>query len=530
MKAFSWRLCPDAPKPFMKAVPTCWFSTGSTRNGVAESPRFSRAERRMVWLLGFVAALRVGFYAATFPFFNNVDEFAHYDHVVRWSQGEFPRRMGWPTPTAVAEYALIASPEYTGDTTTVPPMRMLPDERDAAIVVRKHAAGAAMNHELLQPPLYYILAGAWRAGGQKLGLPPTGLAYSVRALNVLLVFLTVLVAAAIGRQVFPEDRFNRLALPALVALMPQDAFYSITNDVPSALLGGSVMVLGLSLHRSNGSNRRALWAGAFAAAALMAKWSNIIVMIPVVGAAIMVLSHARREGQGRHALYTTITLGLATFIPLLAWMTFNLLTMDDLSGGATTAAFKGWTPIPLTARLDHPLFTSPARWRTFLQDVIVTLWRGEYIWHGIRLASPTMDWLYILATITGLTGALLAAIRRVSSLPAPSACALIWSWLMLCAGVAFLVYISVSWDFGPFWFYPSRNDPVLSSGRLILASLIPFCLLLVVGLDEWVRLLGRPWLRAPILLALLMSTALSEFILHWPVLASPYNAFHLLGR
>lgn len=486
-----------------------------------------RGDAWILWLLALAATVRVLFYGAAFPLFTNVDEFAHYDHVVRWSQGDVPRNFEYPTMEAANEYAALACPDYGWPTGLLPPERMPQAEREAFRTARVEEALVAKNHEHLQPPLYYALAGAWRAAWRGVGLPSEGLAYAVRGLNVLLLIVTVFVAGAVGRRVFPEDRFSRLAVPALVALMPQDAFYGINNDVLSPLLAGGVLLLVLRPERHERSDFiLAAFAGLLTAAALMTKLSNIIVVATWGLAVLTRLLMSRGSGAWPRALRIAAVSALAAALPVLIWATWNFFTIIDPSGGHITAAVKGWTAKPVSTWLNHPLFTSNRAW-SFLEEVVLTFWRGEFIWHGARVASPWADRIYLAVTITGLVGALGVVFRRNHAFFCSKGMAMIWSWLMLSAGVGFLVYISISWDFGPVWAYPSRSDPVLGSGRLIMAAMIPLCILLVAGLDVWARLVRFRYLRVIVLVALLGGATVSEFILTRPVLASPWNAIHL---
>jgi hypothetical protein len=50
-------------------------------------------ERKWVLLLCVFAAIHVFIFSATFPFFNDVDEQAHFDLVVKYSHGHVPRTL-----------------------------------------------------------------------------------------------------------------------------------------------------------------------------------------------------------------------------------------------------------------------------------------------------------------------------------------------------------------------------------------------------------------------------------------------------
>jgi len=51
-------------------------------------------ERKLILLLCAIAAVRVFTLSAAFPFFNNVDEQAHVDLVMKYARGHVPRDLG----------------------------------------------------------------------------------------------------------------------------------------------------------------------------------------------------------------------------------------------------------------------------------------------------------------------------------------------------------------------------------------------------------------------------------------------------
>src|ERR1700730_18893273 len=77
---------------------------------------FSKTKQRSwIWILTALAATRVFVFAAAFPLFNNVDEQAHVDLVLRYSHGE-PARALPPIANETAYYfSLYGSPEYFSD-------------------------------------------------------------------------------------------------------------------------------------------------------------------------------------------------------------------------------------------------------------------------------------------------------------------------------------------------------------------------------------------------------------------------------
>jgi hypothetical protein len=71
-----------------------------------------RHERKLILLLCAIAALRVFTFSAAFPFFNNVDEQAHLDLVMKYSRGDVPRDLGHYSSESANSIALYGTPEY----------------------------------------------------------------------------------------------------------------------------------------------------------------------------------------------------------------------------------------------------------------------------------------------------------------------------------------------------------------------------------------------------------------------------------
>ena len=99
------------------------------------------------------------------------------------------------------------------------------------------------NHEASQPPLYYSVAGAWWRLGKLLGFDGGQLLYWLRFLNIPLIGALVWLAWLTARKVFPDNLFVRVAVPALIAFLPQTTFYAINNDILSPLTFGAAFLL-----------------------------------------------------------------------------------------------------------------------------------------------------------------------------------------------------------------------------------------------------------------------------------------------
>ncbi len=489
-----------------------------------DAPR--RRERRLVMALALAAGLRVLGFAAAFPFFANTDEAWHYNNVVLWSQLSPPQDFSPIDRETVRAIAVMESPEYLQNPTPQdrhPVWRLSGKSRQDTLLAIEHHWTPVSNHEARQPPLYYAVAGAWRALFHGFDLHPGHRAYLVRFLNTVFMAILVGLAWAFACQVFPDDRRARLALTTTVAVFPQDAWYTITNDAPSAMLVGATLLLLLQAV-ARPQRARLVAAGLCAAAALMTKASNFMVAIPM---AFALWHHVRRGGwvsrDRAHHRYAAMLL-LAFALPVGLWMLTNLVTMGDLTGARLIAQHQGWTLKPWHTWLQHPI-VAPANAWFFIREVLLSFWRGELIWHGARLQHAWCDGLYLGFTFIGLTGALAAtvqSVRRRQGAQHPW----YWCWTLLAAGGAFLLGNSLVWDFGHH-FYPSAGSPYLISGRLISGLTIPFVALLVYGLRAVARGCRMPGAWLPVLAALWIASLVSEIGLTLPVASSAWNFFHL---
>jgi hypothetical protein len=92
--------------------------------------------------------------------------------------------------------------------------------------------------------------------------------------------------------------------------------------------------------------------------------------------------------------------------------------------------------------------------------------------------------------------------------------------------VAFLGCLSITFDFHD-CFYPSREHPYFTSGRLMLGALIPFTLLYLYGLDRLLGWLKLQRLRPMALGAMIVFMLGTEIMTDWPVFGSEYNWYQL---
>jgi len=497
----------------------------------SESSAHTRpASRERAWVLAFclLAAVHVFIYGAAFSFFNGVDEPAHFDTVTKYAHGHLPRALEPYTSDTLRAMALFDAKPYLGTNDAIelsPPPWTWPADKQAELVAVQKPAVPGADYECSQPPLYYTVAGGWWWLAGKLGLSEGNQLYGLHFLNVPIVMLVVWLGWVAARRVFPDHLFRRLAVPAFIAVMPQSCYYAIENDNPSPLFF-SIAFCGLLRFWAAEIPGIALGAitGLALAGAFLTKITNTF---PIIAFLIMLALLARRlrqQSKLTQSLPSFFALAVCAGLPALAWMIWCKMNFGDFTGSQPRADFWGWTTKPLLERWHHPLFT-PYGVIKFANHFLPQFWQGEGTWHLRPTSFRLADCTYTAVT-TGLLGIALVkiALRPISE-PLERRRVLWMSCWLFASTVAFLVYVSISFDFHDCC-YPSREFPYLYCGRQALAAIIPFMLLLVTGLDTLLVSLRAP-VKFSILGALMALMLATEAAANRDIFSDSYNWFHM---
>jgi len=491
------------------------------------------AERTVRWIvigLCAVAALRVFVFAAAFPFFNNVDEQAHVDLVVKYAHAKPPRGIEPFASEAALYFAVYSTPEYFVTPEQYggqypPPNWLLPqDELQKILDDEIPFWESRLNHESGEPPLCYALAGGWMNVGRLVGLRGLPLLYWVRFLNVGIGAALVWVGFAATRSTFPDNQFLQLGVPALLAVWPQSAFYSIQGDALSPLCFG-IAFLGLTkmLQHERVGIVVPIWTGFAIAATCLVKTSNL--PLPLIATAAIALETflSARKGTLQPALITLAVFVAAVAVPIGIWFAWNHQHFGDLTATKSKIELLGWTRKPIHEWWHHPIFTLDGS-KEFWTELVASFWRGEFVWHLQRMASAAADAFYAIssAVVILATGALL--LRRQSK-QNEQRLILGVALLSFISLVAFLVLLSISFDFGQCP-YPSREHPYFTSGRLLNAAAVPFFLLFAYAIDQFSSWTKREWLRWTLLCATVLFLTVSQLQVNAPAFSSRYNFFH----
>ena len=490
-------------------------------------------ERKLILLFCAVAAVRVFMFSAAFPLFNNVDEQAHVDLVMKYSRGEVPHDLGHYSPESAQYFSLYQSPEYFTPPQQFrsgrfpPPNWTLPSgEREAA--VNKAAAWweANENHESGEPPLYYAVGGVWLNLGRAVGLQGAWVLYWLRFLNVFVTAVLVWIGFVVARLVFPENQFIHIGTPLLLAIWPQTTLYSITSDSLSPLCFG-IAFLGLLkvLALERPSLTLAIWTGFALAVTCLVKATNIALLFVAGLALVDAIRNFRKRGTLRRDFAPVCMLIGSAAVPIAVWFAWNVHTFGDLTATASKIDFLDWTRKPLSDWLPHPIFTLNGL-TEFWPQSIASFWRGEFVWHGHRLGLQLTDGFYWISSTLVIFLTVIALIWQRGRLTAFQQESL---WLALSSVsvlVLLLVVLSVAFDFGK-CVYPSREHPYFTSGRLVSAVAVPFFLLYCYAVGRVLSWIPLQWLRTLVFGAILLFIVVSQSVVNWPAFSSGYNFFHL---
>lgn len=489
-----------------------------------------RDERWLIALLCFVGALRIFLYAAAFPFFSNGDEDLHFDVIVRYSDGHVPRTFDVLSNDALNLISLYASPEFIQTPEQFPDGRFPaplwkqpPVEAKPIIEATKASWSSEINWEASQPPLYYALAAFWWKAGQFFGLNGIRGLYWIRFLNAFLVATLVAIGFLAARTIAPESPTLRIGTAFVLALIPQDAFYVMTNDVLSPICFGIVFLCLLRWL----SKPPTLYLGAVTGLAIAATFLTKLSNLPLITiAAGTILAHCllpiRRPDRSTIVAVAAMTLGAG--VPILGWMLWSHANFGDITGSATKMALLDWTRKPFSEWLRHPIFSFGGLW-IFWSELIARFWRGELMWHNRELHSSFVDVFYAISSLVFLAIALIS-IRPSQLRSNLQLKALLFAAICFIAAISFLFLLSIAFDFGR-CIFPSRDHPYFTSGRLMIGALVPFALLYTYGVSELVRRIRidvPAWIGVGLLV---MIASISEIAVKNSVFASQHNWFHL---
>lgn len=490
-------------------------------------------ERNLLWMLCTLAMLRVFFFTAAFPFFNNVDEQAHFDTVVKYSKGNLPCKEAINYEYESAELiVLYGSPEYFKssrdfESAEIPPPIWRFDRKQLSPYISKWINNwtGRKNHEAFSPPIYYALAGAWYDFAKLFGLRGGHLLYWIRFLNVTVYAILFWFIYIFCKNIYKTNLVMQFSILLLFTFFPQDVFYSINSDVLSPLFCVVSLYLFIQIYNSDRSLLFHLLTGIVISVTILVKFSNCPMLIIFT---ILIFFKIRKlviERRLKEQLPKLLILISGCLLPIILWLGWNAHALEDITGNVEKVRHLGWTRKSLAEIWDHPIFKLTGL-TYFVNELLKTFWRGEFVWGLRRVASTGMDFFYVISSYLFVLFSVINSIASKDDYLPNQRFVNYISALILLFFMLFLAILSLIYNFNKCW-YPSQEFPFFTSGRLVLGALVPFLILYLDGLRIIVSKINSHINLFMVVLFICILIVYSEFRMSYTVLESSYNWFHM---
>ena len=498
-------------------------------------------KRVLLCILCSLAMLRIFFFSAIFPFFNNVDEQAHFDTVVKYSKGYLPHKENVNYEYESAKLiVLYGSPEYFYSSKDFNfagiPSPLWTFDRKQLSSYNKEQIDKFINKQIVEwtiknnleafsPPLYYAFAGMWYNLLKISGFKGGNLLYGIRFLNVFLYGILFYLAYLLCKNTNKNNLLMQFGILLLLTFFPQDVFYSINSDVLSPILCLLSLYLLIKISKSNRSSLFHLITGIAVSAAFLTKFTNLPILIIFIILIILRIRNLLNEKRLKEQLPKLLLLVLGCLLPIIFWLGRNSFVLGDITGNAAKIHYLGWTVKPLSELWNHPIFTLKGL-TYFVSGVLMTFWRGEFVWGLQRISSVIADSFYVISSCIFIPVSIISTLASKEDYSPEQLFLNYISAFLFFFFIFLLAILSIIYDFGTCW-YPSRDYPFFTSGRLILGAFLPFLILYWDGLRVTVtRISAR---INPLLIVLLICILImfSEIYITYPVFISNYNWFHM---
>lgn len=498
-----------------------------------------RHEITIIVVLCTLAAVRIAVNCAGYPFFNNVDEQAHFEMVYRFAYGQAPHGIQQYSHDAGRLIAIYNSPEYfhTPDESTqaglvAPPWWKPHPEQNPVVQILVGIFDGTVatsvgkrNHEHMQPPAYYMVAGPWYRLGKAIGLNDLMAIYWIRLLNVIAFTLIVWFSYVFVKRTYPERKYLHFGVPALLAFLPQDVYYSITNDIATPLFFGAAFYNLIVIY---GPKARSyafyVGTGLCVGLSVLTKTSAFPIAILMFVVAALKLRDCLREGTHRAELPRLLAMGAAAALPVAIWFGYNHHFIGTFTANPQYIELTGWRVKSFSEMWDHPILTAAGFWQ-FWFATLASYWRGEIVWLKNVLAWRGCDMFYAISSAV-FPFAFVVSIWQYRTKRAKMVMfADVLSVAAFALSIGMLMAMSMRYDFG-MWQSPSREFPYFAGGRLISGTLIPFCAVYLMGMSKLLSSVGLKRWRGPALAAIVILMIVSETLLSAPVFGSRWNFFH----
>ena len=434
---------------------------------------------RIAYLAILIGFLFIGtLFAWRVPDWQAPDEPAHYNYIASVTSGEF--------------LPVIEMGDWNNEY-----LEELKAQDFAPDIISELDSVQYENH---QPPLYYWIA-------SPVFILSNGNLFAIRMVSVLMALITVALSYQISITIFPQQSHIALAAMSLVAFLPQNVHMlaSVNNDALAGLVIAVIMLLCIKYLK--GENVK-LWQIGLATGIAFITKTTIYFMAGVVLIVIFMHWWQSKERSLTALMQDYIRFGFpATVFAILYWGR-NILTYgfpDFLGLQAHDAIVIGQKRrLELIADIGIDAYWREAFYTTFHSFI------GQFGWMEARLgdAVPMIVPYVLVLLIAGLSGLLLHAIS-VSRKEENTASSQKQIWIMLISvillAMAQYVYYNITF--------------VQFQGRYLFVAIIPFAIMLVVGIDFWRKMLpGKVSYSEWLTVALLALFAPLDFYLIWRVI------------
>ena len=474
--------------------------------------------RMPMWLrLFLLGGILSAIYSAVTPPWQAPDEPLHFEYVrLLYQEG---RLVGWADADPELEREIVASMDRH-DFWRLGLVKADIYDPESTPQLFSDLWGPGPVHELHQPPMAYILYAAVLPATQ--GMDPATQLRWMRVISVILGALSVCVAYWATREVFPEDTFLQIGVPAFIALLPMHAYLAgtLNNDHLAELVGSSViLLLAVGIRRGFSAPRLVGVAGLLVLGVLTKR--STLPLVPASLCAVVLGAWARR---GIRRIGWVIILGSAsTLVGAILIASFWPQLRESLASVAPILAqeadkllyvyvFFIFRPLDQHQRTTTlaDLFApgTSSYYIRYARQLLETFW-ARFGWLNVWLAKGLRVFLAIVS-LAGVGGLIRFAAKTGRESPAWPR----WKWacvfmLLLCVLFAFAllaVQMYLLWD------EAHRPGP---QARYLFPQIVAIGMLFMLGVREWVPPEGRStllrvWLAG---MGLLNVTCLAVYII-----------------
>lgn len=288
------------------------------------------------------------------PLWAHGDEIGHFDYILKLTRGQIPQ----PTDLIESDLFLLHKVHY--DSRYISKFRLR--------IHRPEELGLARySYEAQQPPLSYAILGLFQKISLSLNAP--------MVLQVKLLRVVTLLATALGLVFLylglkgAKIQETYFYLPLLfIPLLVKEMFFSLNTDSFSFLFGCMAIMGAILLFKNPTSWKYWLWLSMGVVLAMWTKVTNgfLLVLCPLLAFFLW------REVREKKVIRYAVIFFLVTLILSSPWYLYNLARFSNPFSSLHEVPFP---KIP-TQQLSFSAF------KGFIYPFFITMFRGEFVWHG----------------------------------------------------------------------------------------------------------------------------------------------------